>query len=213
LHEILLVKLHDSGCIVWSRFRGLGAIVAPRVTRLWDPGYRQTNPMKLSIALATCNGQRFLRDQLDSFLSQTRRPDELVVCDDRSEDQTLEILTEFRASASFPVRILQNEHRLGITKNFEQVVGRCDGDVIFLSDQDDSWASEKLTRHEAVYLTHPDVGLVFSNGEVVDEALAPLGYTLYDAFHVHPRRQRAMCTPGIIDPIPSPPKSGCAGSA
>ena len=163
--------------------------VAPKGTRLWNPTYRQTNPMKLSIALATCNGQHFLRDQLNSFLSQTRRPDELVVCDDRSDDQTPGILTEFCELAPFPVRILQNEHRLGIIKNFEQAVGLCGGDVIFLSDQDDSWAPEKLARHEAVYLSQSDVGLVFSNGEGVDEALAPLGYTLYDAFHVHPRRQ------------------------
>ncbi len=157
--------------------------------------------MKLSIALATCNGQRFLRDQLNSFLSQTRRPDELVVCDDRSNDQTPGILTEFCELAPFPVRIIQNERRLGIIKNFEQAVGLCGGDVIFLSDQDDSWAPEKLARHETVYLCHPDVGLVFSNGEVVDEALAPLGYTLYDTFGVHPRRQRAMNAGYALDQL------------
>jgi glycosyltransferase involved in cell wall biosynthesis len=148
--------------------------------------------MKLSIGMATYNGQAFLRCQLDSFLSQTRQPDELVVCDDRSADNTLEILAEFRAKAPFPVRVVQNEHRLGVKKNFERVVGCCDGDVIFLSDQDDFWAPEKLARHEAVYRAHPEVGLVFSNGEVVDQALSPLGYTLFDSFKVHRHRQRAM---------------------
>jgi glycosyltransferase involved in cell wall biosynthesis len=150
--------------------------------------------MKLSLALATYNGQAFLRDQLDSFLSQTRRPDELVVSDDRSADHTLEILSEFRAKAPFPVRVMQNEHRLGIKQNFERVIAHCDGDVIFLSDQDDVWAPEKLARHEAVYRAHPEVGLVFSNGDVVDHALSPLGYTLYEAFAIHKRRQRAMNT-------------------
>jgi glycosyltransferase involved in cell wall biosynthesis len=148
--------------------------------------------MKLSIALATCNGQRFLGEQLDSYLSQARRPDELVVCDDRSDDQTLEILSGFRTRAPFPVRIQQNERRLGIIKNFERVVGLCGGDVIFLSDQDDLWAPEKLARHEAVYCAHPDVGLVFSNGQVVDQAGVSLGYTLYDSFAVRPSRQRSM---------------------
>ncbi len=157
--------------------------------------------MKLSIALATCNGQRFLRDQLDSFLAQTRRPDELVVCDDRSDDQTSSLLDEFSKLAPFPVRILQNDRRLGIIKNFEQAVGLCGGDVIFLSDQDDSWAPEKLARHEAVYQRHSDIGLVFSNGEVVDDALAPLGYTLYDAFGVRPRRQRAMNAGHALDQL------------
>src|SRR5262249_15637895 len=58
--------------------------------------------------------------------------------------------------------------------------------------QDDLWAPEKLARHEAVYLAQPDVGLVFSNGQVVDQAGVPLGYTLFDSFAVGPSRQRAM---------------------
>ena len=148
--------------------------------------------MKLSIALATCNGQRFLREQLASYLVQTRRPDELVVCDDRSDDRTPGILAEFRTSAPFPVRIQQNERRLGIIKNFEQVIGLCDGDVIFLSDQDDVWSPEKLAWHEAVYAADPGVGLVFSNGEVCDEALHPLGYTLFETFVARVGLPRAM---------------------
>jgi hypothetical protein len=142
--------------------------------------------------LATCNGQRFLREQLASYLAQTRLPDELVVCDDRSNDRTPEILAEFRASAPFPVRIQENERRLGIIKNFERVVGLCDGDVIFLSDQDDVWSPEKLTRHEDVYTADPGVGLVFSNGEVCDEALHPLGYTLFESFVAKGGLPRAM---------------------
>jgi glycosyltransferase involved in cell wall biosynthesis len=148
--------------------------------------------MKLSIALATCNGERFLREQLDSYRAQARLPDEVVVCDDRSDDRTMEILSEFRARAPFPVRIHRNDPRLGITRNFERVIGLCDGDVIFLSDQDDVWAPEKLARHEAVYRACPDVGLVFSNAQVVDEAGTPLGYTLFDSFAVGPSRRRAM---------------------
>ena len=148
--------------------------------------------MKFSIALATCNGQRFLREQLNSYLSQTRHPDEVVVCDDRSDDQTLDVLSEFATRAPFPIRIEQNEQRLGITRNFERAISLCHGDVIFLSDQDDLWMPEKLARHEAVYRASPDVGLVFSNGDVVTDDLVPLEYTLYDTFGVIPARQRAM---------------------
>jgi glycosyltransferase involved in cell wall biosynthesis len=157
--------------------------------------------MKLSIALATCNGQRYLRDQLDSFVSQTRSPDELVVCDDRSDDETPTLLEKFGEQSPFTVRIFHNEPRLGIIKNFERAVSLCRGDVIFLSDQDDSWASDKIARHEAVYLRHPELGLVFSNGDVVDEALAPLGYTLYDTFGVRPRRQRAINAGYALDQL------------
>jgi glycosyltransferase involved in cell wall biosynthesis len=148
--------------------------------------------MRFSIALATCNGQRFLHEQLNSYLSQTRHPDEVVVCDDRSDDQTLDVLSEFATKAPFPIRIEQNQQRLGITKNFERAISLCQGDVIFLSDQDDLWMPEKLARHEAVYHTSPDVGLVFSNGDVVTDDLVPLKYTLYDTFGVIPARQRAI---------------------
>jgi glycosyltransferase involved in cell wall biosynthesis len=169
--------------------------------------------MKLSIALATCNGEHFLREQLDSYLAQSRPPDEVVVCDDRSDDQTLEILSEFRTRAPFLVRIYQNNPRLGITKNFERVIGLCDGDVIFLSDQDDIWVPEKLSRHEAVYRADPDVGLVFSNGQVVDHACVSLGYTLYDSFGVRPSRRRAMNAGHTLEQqVKFPRVTGCTAS-
>jgi glycosyltransferase involved in cell wall biosynthesis len=148
--------------------------------------------MKFSIALATYNGARFLPEQIDSYLSQTRPPDEVVICDDQSEDQTLDIISRFRTRSPFPVRIEQNPQRLGINGNFERAVGLCDGDVIFLSDQDDIWGPEKLARHEAVYRSLPDIGLVFSNGQVVDTAGEALGYDLFDTFGVRPSRQRAI---------------------
>jgi glycosyltransferase involved in cell wall biosynthesis len=169
--------------------------------------------MKLSIALTTCDGERFLCEQLDSYLAQSRPPDEVVVCDDRSDDRTLEILTEFRARAPFPVRIHPNDSRLGISQNFERVIGLCDGDVIFLSDQDDLWAPEKLARHEAVYRASPDVGLVFSNGQVIDQASVPLGYTLYDSFGVRPSRRRAINAGRALEQlVKSSRVTGCTAS-
>jgi glycosyltransferase involved in cell wall biosynthesis len=61
--------------------------------------------MKVSVALCTFNGSKHLEAQLNSFLSQLRRPDELVVCDDGSVDRTVEILNSFAGRANFPVRI------------------------------------------------------------------------------------------------------------
>src|SRR5215217_2190591 len=100
--------------------------------------------MRISIAMATYNGAGYLQEQLESFLSQTRQPDELIVCDDGSGDATLDILERFRQSVPFAVQIHRNETRLGFTKNFEKALLKCSGDLVFLSDQDDVWFAPKV---------------------------------------------------------------------
>lgn len=124
---------------------------------------------RLSIALCTYNGKRFLAEQLDSFVAQERQPDELVVCDDGSLDETLLMLHRFAATANFPVRIIENSGRLGSTTNFAQAIGLCTGDIIVLSDQDDVWVSMKLARIESAFIASPNVSGFFSNGILIDE--------------------------------------------
>jgi len=102
--------------------------------------------LKVSIALATWNGEAFLREQLESYLHQSRLPDELVVSDDNSRDGTMEILCEFARQAPFPVKISRNQQRLGYAKNFEKAIETCSGDVILLSDQDDIWLPGHIER-------------------------------------------------------------------
>lgn len=136
---------------------------------------KTVNP-RLSVALCSLDGARFLPQQLDSLLTQTRVPDELVVCDDGSTDGTVEILEEFARLTPFPVRIVRNPQRLGVAKNFELAISLCTGDVIALADQDDVWHSAKLERL-ARALSGAD--LAFSDAEVVGEALKPLGYTMW----------------------------------
>lgn len=135
--------------------------------------------MKFSVAMCTYNGERYLREQLDSIAAQTRPPDELVVCDDRSTDRTPDIVRDFASSARFPVRLFVNAENLGSTKNFERAIALCEGDLIALSDQDDVWLPEKLARLEGALAASPRAGLVFTDAEVVDDRLAPLGFTLW----------------------------------
>jgi len=99
---------------------------------------------RVSIAMATFNGERFLREQLDSFTRQLRLPDELVVCDDQSADGTVAIVEEFALTSPFPVHIHRNSQRLGYSWNFEGAISRTSGDLIFISDQDDVWFPEKI---------------------------------------------------------------------
>jgi glycosyltransferase involved in cell wall biosynthesis len=136
---------------------------------------------RISIALCTYNGARYLEAQLESILAQTRQPSELVVCDDRSTDDTLAILERFKQRAPFTVRVESNPSTLGSTKNFERAIGLCTGDLIATCDQDDVWCPEKLALNEAAFAADPARGLVFSDAEVVDESLQSMGHTMWQS--------------------------------
>jgi glycosyltransferase involved in cell wall biosynthesis len=89
-----------------------------------------TKSKTISIAMATFNGEKFLRDQLNSLSRQTHLPDELVVTDDCSTDQTVTVLKKFQSEAPFVVRLSVNEHRLGYAENFLRAASQCMGDLI-----------------------------------------------------------------------------------
>lgn len=124
--------------------------------------------------MATYNGGRFLQEQLDSLARQTLLPYELVACDDGSTDGTLGILRMFAAKAPFPVRIFENDVRLGHGGNFLQAASLCSGELVAFSDQDDVWLDRKLER-SAEAIDETGSVLVIHSGDVVDENLKPTG--------------------------------------
>ena len=136
----------------------------------------------ISIALATFNGQRFLGDQLASLAEQEVLPNELVVTDDGSTDYTMAALRAFARSAPFPVRIFQNEVRLGHRANFVKAAAECNGDLIAFCDQDDVWCRQKLRLMREVF-AEPEVLLAFHNSRLIDE-------TGIGAGTIYPRRRR-----------------------
>jgi glycosyltransferase involved in cell wall biosynthesis len=143
----------------------------------------------LSVALCTYNGAQYLPEQLASISAQSRPPDEIVVCDDRSSDTTIAIVEAFSAAVPFPVRLYVNESTLGSSSNFAKAIALCTGDIIALADQDDIWLPEKLARTERILRARPNVGLVFTDAEVVDEQLCPLGYRLWESVAFDRSRQ------------------------
>jgi glycosyltransferase involved in cell wall biosynthesis len=144
---------------------------------------------KFSVAMCTYNGAQFVAEQLNSIAAQTRLPDELIVCDDGSTDATVERIREFAHNAPFPTRLVQNEKNLGSTKNFERAIALCEGDLIALADQDDFWFPEKLRRLEQA-LADENIGLAFTDGEVVDERLNPLGQRVWETIRFATREQK-----------------------
>ena len=108
-------------------------------------------PSRISVAMATFNGERHLAAQLESIAQQTLAPHELVVSDDGSTDSTLEIVEAFERRAPFHVRIERNPTRLGFAANFLTAAERCEGELIAFADQDDVWLSTKLERAAAAF--------------------------------------------------------------
>lgn len=135
--------------------------------------------IRVSIAMCTYNGADYVQEQLESIGAQHRKPDELVVVDDGSVDGTPDIVRAFAKSAPFPVRLSVNDVTLGSTKNFERAIQRCEGNIIALADQDDVWKPHKLSAIENAFVRDDAVGMVFSNAEVVDQQLEPVGYGLW----------------------------------
>ncbi|MDX9994573.1 MAG: glycosyltransferase [Rhodocyclaceae bacterium] len=146
---------------------------------------------RFSIALATCNGARFLHALLDSLAAQSLRPHELVASDDASTDDTLHCLEAFAGHSPFPVRILRNREALGVAGNFGQALSACAGDCIALADQDDVWHPAKLEKLAAA-LAAPGILAVFSDADVVDADLTPLGYTMWQRVRFTAQEQRRL---------------------
>jgi Glycosyl transferase family 2 len=146
--------------------------------------------MMFSVALCTCNGAAYLPDQLASIAAQRRLPDELVVRDDASEDGTAGVVQAFAARAPFSVRFERNADRLGSTRNFDGAIAACSGDLIALCDQDDVWRPDKLGAIERRFQESPGVGLVFSDADLVDAALNPIGARLWERVGFDSRRRR-----------------------
>ncbi|MEJ8811745.1 glycosyltransferase family 2 protein [Variovorax ureilyticus] len=150
-------------------------------------------PLSVSVALCTYNGARFIREQVLSICQQTRPPDEIVISDDASSDGCVEIARQTvaacnseRSGGSIALRVLANATALRVTKNFEQAVRACSGDLIALCDQDDVWVPDRLERMVAEFERRPDLLLLHSDARLVDAERRDLGQSLFHALEVVP---------------------------
>ncbi|MEA5458790.1 glycosyltransferase family 2 protein [Arcicella sp. LKC2W] len=137
-----------------------------------------THISTISIALCTHNGGKFIGEQLRSIQEQSLKPNEIIVCDDNSSDETVEIIKQF--SEVLPIKFYQNIPALGTVKNFEYAISICKGDFIFLCDQDDYWLPNKIEKLVNYLETHPTQDVVFSNAAIVDENLQSLNLTMWE---------------------------------
>jgi len=127
----------------------------------------------ISIVLTTYNGAKYLTKQLESLKNQTLQPTEIIVQDDCSNDNTVEIIQNY--SQLPQIQLYQNEKNMGFVKNFESAIQKASGDYIALCDQDDIWESTKL---QTLLNAIKDNTLAYSNSVLIDAADNSLGITL-----------------------------------
>lgn len=103
---------------------------------------------KISIAMTTYNGEKYIEKQLLSIYNQVKQPDEVIICDDGSSDNTVKIIkkiiNQYKLGEKW--KILINKKNKGLTRNFLDCANMTTGDIIFFSDQDDTWHSEKISK-------------------------------------------------------------------
>lgn len=124
---------------------------------------------KISVAICTYNGEQFLKEQIDSILNQSISVDEIVICDDGSNDSTILILEEYSLKNPNLFRIHRNYINLGSIKNFEKAITLCVGEIIFLSDQDDVWSHNKVEIMINYFNEHKKINVIATNGFCINE--------------------------------------------
>jgi glycosyltransferase involved in cell wall biosynthesis len=138
------------------------------------PIARSDRMSSISVVMATYNGERFIRDQLDSLAAQQYLPAELIISDDASSDGTVAIAEQFAKTAPFTVHIARHGHRVGYSANFMRGASLCTSDIIAFCDQDDIWSPQKLAsciegfRNPAVLLVYHNAEVITETGELLD---------------------------------------------
>lgn len=134
----------------------------------------------ISVCMASYNGKKYIKEQINSILKQLSSEDELVISDDGSTDRTLDIVRSYDDER---IRLFINQGDHGYSKNFENALRHCKGDFIFLSDQDDVWKDNKV---ETILPLLKKYAFVVHDAEMTDEKLQTFAISQFQRYHVEP---------------------------
>ena len=124
-----------------------------------------------SVAMASYNGSKYIIQQLESIENQTVTPDEVIICDDCSTDNTVEVVSNYSKNSQLNIVIVQNHTNLGFRKNYEKCINLCSSDIIFYCDQDDVWINTKAEKFLMEFSKDNNLVYAFSNAFVTDSEL------------------------------------------
>lgn len=128
--------------------------------------------MKISVAMAYYNGGMYIKEQMNSILSQLGKKDEVIVSVDGASDGSQPLLMQM-AEEDSRVRVIKGPGK-GVVKNFENAIRHCTGDIIYLSDQDDIWKPDKVKSVNEAF-EDSEIKAVLHDAEIVDENGRPTG--------------------------------------
>lgn len=127
----------------------------------------------VSVVIATYNGSAFIREQLESVINQTIKPIEIIVADDGSSDETLDIVRSIAARSAVAIKIKVNDSNLGFRDNFLMAALSAKGDFVAFCDQDDIWDLEKLAC-AAHHFDNKNISLIVHAASSLDQATGKL---------------------------------------
>ncbi len=143
-----------------------------------QPQYKQPSRerVRVSVCMAAYNGGQYIEIQLQSILNQLAGTDEVIVVDDASTDATREVVLSLNDSR---VHLVAHDRNRGVLRTFEEAICLASGEVLFLSDQDDVWAPDKVSTVMQMLAQHPEVDVAVSDAAVIDQKGGPIAASYY----------------------------------
>jgi len=138
------------------------------------------NKIICSVAMATYNGEKYLKEQIDSVLINLEESDELIISDDGSTDETINIIKKYQKNDN-RIRLIEGPKQ-GVKQNFANAIKNCKGKYIFLCDQDDVWFENKIKKVLDIFENQKCL-VVVHNTDIVDEKLKSIGQTFFEFRH------------------------------
>ena len=132
--------------------------------------------MSISVAMAVCNGEKYIEQQLNSIIHNLSKDDEIIISYNRSEDATLEMIEE--AAHQLPISKVFSCEEKGVIANYENAISHCQNEYIFLADQDDVWTDDKVAKVMECFEKEHAI-LVMHDSEYTDDDLNQQDMTLF----------------------------------
>lgn len=134
--------------------------------------------MKISVALCTYNGEKYIEEQIESIINQTKKVDEIIICDDCSKDNTIKLINKYLKKIN--IKVLQNKNNMGVVKNFIKAFNACSGDIVFLCDQDDIWKKNKVQVIVDLFKKNKQINMIGTDALLIDGNGNSLNAKLWD---------------------------------
>lgn len=124
--------------------------------------------LTISVVMCTFNGSKYIEQQLQSLCAQSCQPDEVIIYDDCSSDDTIQIIKGFEKKLN--LKIFQQNENVGYIENFRSAICKARADILAYCDQDDIWHTNKLELVKAKFASNKEIAFVISDADLVDES-------------------------------------------